>query len=78
MPVAVDAGRSWRGSPYRNLMLSMGWRFCKGAAELGGLSLSIGLALASRLRELGAGKVGLKWPNDLLRRAKNSVGCWWS
>ena len=67
-------GRSWRGSPYRNLMLSMGWRFCKGAAELGGLSLSIGLALASRLRELGAGKVGLKWPNDLFASGEKLGG----
>ena len=58
-------GRSWRGSPYCNLMLSMGWHLCKGAAQLEGLSLSIGLALASRLRGLGADKVGLKWPNDL-------------
>jgi BirA family biotin operon repressor/biotin-[acetyl-CoA-carboxylase] ligase len=67
-------GRSWRGSPYRNLMLSMGWRFCKGAAELGGLSLSIGLVLASRLRELGADKVGLKWPNDLFASGEKLGG----
>ena len=67
-------GRSWRGSPYRNLMLSMGWRFCKGAAQLGGLSLTIGLALASRLRELGAGKVGLKWPNDLFASGEKLGG----
>ncbi len=67
-------GRSWRGSPYRNLMLSMGWRFSKGAAEFGGLSLSIGLALASRLRELGAGKVGLKWPNDLFASGEKLGG----
>ena len=67
-------GRSWRGSPYCNLMLSMGWRFCKGAAQLGGLSLSIGLALASRLRELGAGKVGLKWPNDLFASGEKLGG----
>jgi BirA family biotin operon repressor/biotin-[acetyl-CoA-carboxylase] ligase len=55
-------------------MLSMGWRFCKGTAQLGGLSLSIGLALASRLRELGAGKVGLKWPNDLFASGEKLGG----
>ena len=67
-------GRSWRGSPYRNLMLSIGWRFSIGAEKLGGLSLSIGLALASRLRELGADKVGLKWPNDLFASGEKLGG----
>ena len=40
-------GRSWQGSPYCHLMLSIGWRFQKEAAELTGLSLSIGVAAVS-------------------------------
>jgi BirA family biotin operon repressor/biotin-[acetyl-CoA-carboxylase] ligase len=67
-------GRSWQGSPYRHLMLSIGWRFRREVAKLGGLSLSIGLALAGRLRELGADKVGLKWPNDLFASGEKLGG----
>jgi len=59
-------GRSWQGGPYRHLMLSLGWCFQREAAALAGLSLSIGLALARELRQLGGRNIGLKWPNDLL------------
>jgi BirA family biotin operon repressor/biotin-[acetyl-CoA-carboxylase] ligase len=47
-------------------MLSLGWCFQREAAALAGLSLSIGLALARELRQLGGRNIGLKWPNDLL------------
>ena len=58
-------GRSWRGSPYCHLMLSMGWRFEKEVTEMAGLSLSIGVAVAGCLKDLTGASVGLKWPNDL-------------
>jgi len=67
-------GRSWRGSPYCHLMLSIGWRFQQQAAEMTGLSLSIGVAVADCLTELTGVPVGLKWPNDLWCRDRKLGG----
>ena len=58
-------GRQWI-SPYgTNLYLSLLWRFERGLAALGGLSLVVGIALVRALRELGVQGAGLKWPNDV-------------
>ena len=58
-------GRHWV-SPYGvNLYLSLLWRFERGVAALGGLSLVVGIALVRALRGLGVQDVGLKWPNDV-------------
>lgn len=59
-------GRSW-SSPYAgNIYLSLGWRFPVGAPRLEGLSLAVGIVVAEMLSENGlAGRVGLKWPNDI-------------
>lgn len=67
-------GRTWV-SPYgRNLYLSVLWRFPLAPAELGGLSLACGVAVASTLRRLGAREVGLKWPNDVHWRRRKLAG----
>lgn len=59
-------GRNWV-SPYAsNLYLSIVWEFYQGAAQLEGLSLATGVAVARALSRLGVPAVGLKWPNDLL------------
>ena len=42
------------------------WEFYQGAAQLEGLSLATGVAVANALARLGVPSVGLKWPNDLL------------
>ncbi|RAN03785.1 biotin--[acetyl-CoA-carboxylase] synthetase, partial [Salmonella enterica subsp. enterica serovar Thompson] len=53
-------------SPFgANLYLSMYWRLEQGPAAAIGLSLVIGIVMAEVLRELGADKVRVKWPNDL-------------
>lgn len=58
-------GRHWV-SPYgANLYLSLLWRFERGVAALGGLSLVVGIALVRTLRGLGVEGAGLKWPNDV-------------
>lgn len=64
-------GRHWV-SPYgANLYLSLLWRFERGVAALGGLSLVVGIALLRALQDLGIQDAGLKWPNDVyLRNAK--------
>ncbi|MBV8046626.1 MAG: biotin--[acetyl-CoA-carboxylase] ligase, partial [Paludibacterium sp.] len=58
-------GRRWQARLGDCLMFSLLWRFDRGLAELAGLSLAVGLALARVLRQLGA-PVELKWPNDVL------------
>ena len=65
-----QAGRGRRGrkwfSPFgANLYLSMYWRLEQGPAAAIGLSLVIGIVMAEVLRDLGAEKVRVKWPNDL-------------
>jgi BirA family transcriptional regulator, biotin operon repressor / biotin---[acetyl-CoA-carboxylase] ligase len=59
-------GRSWVGMAGGSVLMSVAWRFERGAAGLSGLSLSIGLAVARALEVAGARDVQLKWPNDLL------------
>ncbi|HVC50016.1 MAG TPA: biotin--[acetyl-CoA-carboxylase] ligase [Burkholderiales bacterium] len=59
-------GRVWLAAPGLSLTFSMLWRFESGIAALGGLSLAVGLACATALRELGCMNINLKWPNDLV------------
>lgn len=66
-------GRRWLASLGSCLMFSVLWRFNRGLAELAGLSLVVGLALARVLRQLGA-PVELKWPNDLLLDGRKLAG----
>ena len=56
-------GRSWQGAAGASLTCSLAWPFAR--ADLSGLSLAVGVALADALEPPGAGRIGLKWPNDL-------------
>ena len=67
-------GRHWVATPWRNIMLSMAWRFDGGAAALAGLSLAAGVAVVRALRDYGVEGVGLKWPNDLLWQERKLAG----
>lgn len=67
-------GRTWV-SPYgASLYCSMYWRFEGGFQAVNGLSLVIGLAIVSALKELGISGVGLKWPNDVYCQGKKLAG----
>jgi BirA family biotin operon repressor/biotin-[acetyl-CoA-carboxylase] ligase len=67
-------GREWQ-SPYgRNVYLSMVWEFQSGAAALEGLSLSVGVAVARALSDIGVSSARLKWPNDVLCDNKKLAG----
>lgn len=67
-------GRAWL-SPYaRNLSMSLGLRSDKKLAQMGGLSLVVGLAMAAVLEELGVQGLALKWPNDVLVDDKKISG----
>lgn len=59
-------GRSWQSAFGASLTLSLLWRFDRGAAQLGGLSLAVGLAVLRALTACGASGVRLKWPNDIV------------
>jgi BirA family biotin operon repressor/biotin-[acetyl-CoA-carboxylase] ligase len=74
-----SAGRGRRGrlwvSPFgRNIYCSVIWEFDGGAAALEGLSLAVGVAVASALRQVGVAGVGLKWPNDVVWEGRKLAG----
>jgi BirA family biotin operon repressor/biotin-[acetyl-CoA-carboxylase] ligase len=57
-------GRRWHAEPTRSLTFSIGWPCAR--ADLSGLSLAIGVALADALEPPGNSlRIALKWPNDL-------------
>lgn len=67
-------GRTWASPFARNLYCSLAWDFDDGIAALEGLSLAVGVAVRRALAGLGAGDIGLKWPNDLLRDGRKLGG----
>ncbi len=67
-------GRRWVGSPYRDIMLSLGWDFRVGPADVMGLSLALGLAVTGALARLGVRDTALKWPNDVCWRGRKLAG----
>jgi BirA family transcriptional regulator, biotin operon repressor / biotin---[acetyl-CoA-carboxylase] ligase len=76
---AQTAGRGRRGrdwySPYgRNVSLSIGLRVRRPAAELSGLSLAVGLAVADVLGSAETDGVQLKWPNDVFVHGRKAGG----
>lgn len=71
-------GRGWHAEPGASLTFSIAWPCAR--ADLSGLSLAVGCALAEALDAAGtAPRIGLKWPNDLwlvddARRAAGPAG----
>jgi len=59
-------GKVWLSPLGGNLALSMGFSAVRPAAELGGLSLVVGLAVIDALEAAGVSELALKWPNDIL------------
>jgi BirA family biotin operon repressor/biotin-[acetyl-CoA-carboxylase] ligase len=68
------SGRTWVSPFGSNLYLSLLWRYPFGPAELGGLSLAAGAAVAGLLEAEGAPDIALKWPNDILWRRRKLAG----
>ena len=67
------AGRSWLSVPGGVLTFSLAWKLPQSGAQLMGLPLVIGLAVAETLKALAV-PVGLKWPNDIWRDGKKMGG----
>lgn len=59
-------GRAWISAPGDSLTFSLLWRFAPGTPAPVGLSLAVGVAVARALENLGASRIALKWPNDIL------------
>lgn len=59
-------GRSWLAPPGGAICLSWSWCFEGMAAQLGALSLAIGVACLRALQSQAVHGVQLKWPNDLV------------
>ncbi len=62
-------GRHWQSTAGASLTFSLAWPFAA-SADLSGLSLAVGVALADALEpecggDASAFRIGLKWPNDL-------------
>jgi BirA family biotin operon repressor/biotin-[acetyl-CoA-carboxylase] ligase len=58
--------RRWFAPPGGALCLSIGWCFAALPADIGALSLAIGVCALRALAALGRTDVALKWPNDVV------------
>ena len=67
-------GRGWSSPFARNLALSLGMRLDLALADLGAVSLAVGVAVAGALEEMGVRGISLKWPNDLLVGGRKLCG----
>jgi len=68
-------GRNWFSPFGQNLYLSCRYFFQKDVSDLGGLSLAVGIAIISALKQLGFDHdIMLKWPNDVMYQGKKFAG----
>lgn len=70
-------GRHWHAEPGDGLLCSVAWQFAHHVA-LDGLSLAVGVMVANALTagqdETTAGRLSLKWPNDVLIDETHKLG----
>lgn len=59
-------GRQWLAAPGSAICLSWSWSFAALPAQVGALSLAVGVAIRRALARCGVEGVQLKWPNDLV------------
>ena len=67
-------GRTWLSPFGRNLAVSVGMLIERPVAEIGALSLVVGVAVRRALLDHGLGRVELKWPNDVLLHGRKLAG----
>ena len=67
-------GRAWLAPLCGGLTFSLLWRFNQGAAQLSSLSLTVGVAVARALHEIGVADAQLKWPNDIVHHFRKLGG----
>ena len=66
--------KTWVSPPGAGLCLSIAYTFRRAPGELTGLTLAMGVGIASAFCELGIDDVTLKWPNDLVARNRKLGG----
>jgi BirA family biotin operon repressor/biotin-[acetyl-CoA-carboxylase] ligase len=67
-------GREWLAPFGSGLTFSIGWTFAEMPAELPALGLALGVCVVRCLRGLGASRVELKWPNDIVHEHRKLGG----
>ena len=67
-------GRGWATTPYRNLMLSVAWRYEQWPANPAALSLAFAISVHQAIVNLGAEEAIIKWPNDILLNGGKLAG----
>jgi len=67
-------GRTWVAPPGGAICLSMSWTFKEVPADLGALSLVIGVCSLRALASVGVQSARLKWPNDLIIEDRKLAG----
>lgn len=67
-------GREWVSPFAANLYFSIGVELPLGLSALGGISLAVGMSLATTLNQLSNHPIKIKWPNDLLVNNKKLAG----
>lgn len=67
-------GRAWLAPPGGAVCLSLSWTFREVPQDLGALGLVVGVCVLRALKRLDIPDLQLKWPNDLLVRAKKLGG----
>ena len=67
-------GRRWLSPFGRNIAVSLGIASRRPAAEIGALSLVVGLAVRAALADCGVRGAELKWPNDVLLEGRKLAG----
>ena len=67
-------GRRWIAPFGSGLTFSISWTFAETPADLPALGLALGVAIAKVLSGLGAQRLCLKWPNDLLHDGRKLGG----
>lgn len=67
-------GRQWVSPFAQNLYLSISYPLAVPLEALGGLSLSMGVAVNTALQEAGLSSAGLKWPNDVYWQQQKLAG----
>lgn len=64
----------WVASPYRNLLMSLGWIYDRRPPELATLAPAVGIAVLDVLADEGVAGLGIKWPNDIVHDCRKLGG----
>jgi BirA family biotin operon repressor/biotin-[acetyl-CoA-carboxylase] ligase len=67
-------GRDWKSPFGSSLTFSLAWRFKEMPPDLSALGLAMGVGVAQALRQAGARRVMLKWPNDIVADGRKLGG----